>query len=106
MAIALKPLNRIKLFFQGLAGTFNEEFDDDEGYDKNELAEIVSISEKNINSLEEKHGKQTMVVDDDKEETDRLGIKKPKNLNRTQQRTKATVETEKTKQSDDGREDL
>jgi len=47
-----------------------------------------------------------MVVDDDKEETDRLGIKKPKNLKRTNQHTEVTVETEKTRQSDDGREGL
>lgn len=104
MATALNPFNRIKLLFQSLAGSFNEELDDEEGYDKEELAQIESISQKNISSIEESHGKQTMVVDDEKEETDRLGIKKPKNLGKTQRQAENTIETERTQQLDDGRE--
>lgn len=84
MAVALNPLKGIKLFFQGLSGSLDEEYDEDEGFDKKELEELNKISEKNISAMEEKHGKQTLIVDDEKEGTDRLGIKKPTILKRSQ----------------------
>lgn len=92
MAVALNPFKGIGLFFKGLSGGFDVEYDDDEGFDKKELEELNKISEKNINEIVQKHGTQTLKVDDEKEGTDRLGIKKPKISTRTKGRT-ANTET-------------
>lgn len=56
----------------------NDEEDLKPGEEK-ELEEINKISASGVSNLENAHGKQIMVVDNDKgEETDRLGHKKPK----------------------------
>lgn len=79
MAKKLKLLiYRIQLFFQGLAGKFNQEYDDDQGYDPKELEELIKMSS-GVNELEKNHGVQTMTVGKD-EETDRLGNKRPTSL--------------------------
>lgn len=98
---ALNPLKGIRLFFQGLSGSLDEEYDDDEGFDKKELEELNKMSEKNIDAIEEAHGKQTLVVDDDKEDKDRLGIKKPKILKRAATNDKAEQEQKDHDQEDE-----
>lgn len=96
MAVALKPLNRIKLFFQGLSGSFDVEYDEDTGYDKAELDELNKMSSDNITKIEEKHGKQTIIVEKDEQDKDRLGIKKPKIIKRSQHTQQVKEEQQET----------
>ena len=102
----INPFNGIRLLFKSLSGGFDVELDDDEGYDKKELAELEEMTAKTVSSIEETHGEQTMVVDDDKEEEkDRLGIKKPKKSDKPQQQQKTeTIKIDQNEQGNEGRE--
>lgn len=98
------PFRGIALLFRSLSGAFNEELDDEEGYDKKELAKLEEMSRKNISDIEESHGKQTMVVDDDKEGKDRLGIKKPSKTEMDKKQPAKTIKRTEAQQENDGRE--
>lgn len=76
--MAKNPFRGVIDLLKSLAGEYDEELDDDKGYDPEELAELNRTSAKGLSDLEERSGIQTMTVDEDEKEKDRLGIAKPK----------------------------
>lgn len=101
----INPFSGIGLLFKSLSGGFDAELDDEEGYDKKELAKLEEMTKANIDNIEESHGKQTMVVDDDdKEERDRLGIKKPNKSEMAKEQATKTIKRDQNQQENDGRE--
>lgn len=75
------PFSKIKLLLQALGGSLDEPVigDEEDREVQAEVEKLNRLSAQGISTLENAHGKQTMVVDKDKgEETDRLGHKKPK----------------------------
>ncbi len=87
--MARNPFRAVKELLKGLAGGYDEELDDDKGYNPEDLAELNRQSAKGLSDLVERNGIQTMTVDDDEEEKDRLGIKKPKIQPRTGSQSKS-----------------
>ncbi len=67
--------------FKSLAGSYNEELDDERGYDKEELERINRLSGDKIDRLVAENGEQTMTLEEEGKQkgrgTDRLGIEKP-----------------------------
>ena len=91
------PIDKIKLFFQALGGSLDEQYKDGEIEDvkiQKEVEQLNKLSSAGVSTLEEKHGRQSITIEKEhEEETDRLGYKKTKSNNDRKLENRPNIQT-------------